>query len=38
VADLALGIVGQVLQPAIGNVGVDDAAGLSLSRFDVSAQ
>jgi hypothetical protein len=35
---LALGIIRQVLQPVVGNVRLDDAAGLSLTGFEVSTQ
>jgi hypothetical protein len=37
-SDLTLGIVGQVLQPVVGNVCVNNAAGLSFAGFDVRAQ
>jgi hypothetical protein len=37
-ANLALGIVRQVLQPAVGNVGLDNATSLSLTGFKVSTQ
>jgi hypothetical protein len=35
---LTLGIIRQVLQPVVGNVCLNDAAGPSLTGFEVSAQ